>query len=301
MNIRIRAAVALTVTLLIWASFLVVTRAAMNARLGPIEVGLIRFGIGTLFFLPVLLKRGVFPPGAKMASLLLIPGLGGIAFILLLSAGLQIAPVADSGVFTPSMLPLYVALLSAIFLGERFTGLRMIGFALIVTGALAVGGWVALSESGTGIWRGHLYFTAASISWAAYTIGFRRSGMSAIDAGAFMCFWSAVGLGILALFVGVDFSGIPTRTLVTQMFFQGFLSGFVATFTYFYSVTNLGASRTAAFAALVPVMAALGGWYFLGENIDAAKGAGILVVAVGVALASGAITGRKRRAQNLAN
>lgn len=289
-----KAYFALVLTILIWASFLVVTRAAMTAQLGSVEVGLIRFGTGTLFFLPVLLRRGIFPPGAGWREIVLIPGFGGIAFILMLSAGLKIAPVADSGIFTPSMLPFYVAVLSAIFLGERFTKLRLFGFAMIVIGALAVGGWSAVTQSGEGVWRGHLLFTAASLSWAIYTIGFRRSGMKAIDAGAILCFWSALGLGIIALVKGVDFGGIPTRTLLIQMFFQGFLSGFVSTFTYFYAVTHLGASRTAAFAALVPIMAAFGGWVVLGEAIDPAKGIGIAVVALGVTFASGALSRRER-------
>lgn len=294
MTDRFRAFTALGLTLIIWASFLVVTRAAMNARLGPVEVGLIRFGIGTIFFAPILFKRGLFPPGANWKNLILIPGFGGIAFILLLSAGLQIAPVADSGVFTPSMLPFYVAVLSALFLGERFSNLRILGLLLILIGALAVGGWVAISDGNEGVWRGHLYFTAASLSWAIYTIGFRQSGMSAIDAGAFMCFWSALGLGIIALIFGVDYSATTLRTLATQMFFQGFLSGFVATLTYFYAVTHIGASRTAAFAALVPVLAALGAWVVLGESIGWFKTMGIVVVSFGVALASGAISLHKR-------
>jgi drug/metabolite transporter (DMT)-like permease len=67
---------------------------------------------------------------------------------------------------------------------------------------------------------------------------------------------------------------------------QGLLSGFVATLTFVYAVGRLGASRTASFAALVPILAALGGWAVLGEPIGWVKGAGIVVVATGVALAS---------------
>lgn len=289
---------ALVLTITIWAAFLVVTRAAMTARLGPVEVGLIRFGTGTLFFLPVLFRHGLLPGGAGLREVILIPGCGGIGFILLLSAGLQIAPVADSGVFTPSMLPLYVALLSAIFLGERFSRPRVIGFGLIVAGALAVGGWAALAEGQPGVWRGHLLFTAASFSWAIYTVAFRHSGLSAPVAGAMLCAWSAIGLGGIGLIKGVDFTGIPAQTLIIQIVFQGVLSGFVATYTYFYAITHIGASRTAAFAALVPVMAALGGWMVLGEPIGWVKAGGIVVVAAGVALASGALDSRLKRHRN---
>ncbi|MSU90015.1 EamA family transporter [Rhodobacteraceae bacterium 2CG4] len=296
-----KAPAALALTILIWASFLVATRAAVTARMGPLEVALVRFGTGAVLFLPVLLRHGPVPRGVRPADLVLLPLFGGVLFILLLAGGLRFAPVADSGVFTPSMLPLYVALLSAALLGERFSRLQMAGFAMIVTGALAVGGWEAAANAGTGAWRGHLMFTGAALSWAAYTVLFRRSGLAPAVAGAVLCFWSAVVLGAMALVVGVDFTALPPRSLALQVLVQGVLSGFVATFTFFYAVRHLGASRSAAFAALVPVLAAVGGWALLGEAIGPVKAAGIAVVSAGVALASGAFPLRKRVAQHAAH
>lgn len=262
----------------------------MTAKVGITEVGLLRFGIGTLLFAPVLLRNGLIPKGAGWRELVLIPGCGGFLFILLLSFGLQRAPVADSGIFTPSMLPFYVALLSYFFLGERLGRTRILGLVLIGTGALAVGGWEAIRNSGDGIWIGHLAFTAASFSWAIYTIVFRKSGMGVPQAAAMMCFWSAMAFIILAFFTGTDFSSIPLKTLLVQGFFQGVLSGFLATLTFFYAVTHLGASRTAAFAALVPVLAAIGGSIFLNEPVGLLKSLGIAIVASGVALASGVVS-----------
>lgn len=290
---RSRAILALVVTILIWAAFLVVTRAAMTTRLGVTEVGLMRFGVGALLFLPIILRKGALPR-IPFWQLVALPLFGGIVFIVCLGLGLGIAPVADSGVFTPSMLPLYVALLSALFLGERFSGPRKLGFALIVTGALAVGGWTALAYGDAGIWRGHLLFTCASLSWAIYTIAYRQSGLDAAHAGAVLCFWSGLFFVAVALVNGVSFAEVAPSTLAIQVLFQGVLSGFVATYTYFYAIKHIGASQTAAFAALVPVLAALGGWVFLGEPIGLVKGLGILVVSAGVALASGVFPRRKR-------
>lgn len=293
-----KALAALVVTVVIWASFLVVTRVAVTSSIGVVEVGLIRYGTGALLFLPVLVRQGFLPGDGRFRDILVVSFFGGMCFVLFLGVGLQVAPVADSGVFTPGMLPFYVALLSLVFLGERFTPLRSIGFALIVLGALSVGMWEAIVTGAPGVWRGHLCFTAASLSWAIYTVVFRRSGLSPIHGGALMCLWSTVGLGLLGLVRGVDFAGIPFEALAVQVVFQGVLSGFVATFTFFYAVTHIGASRTAACAALVPVLAALGGWAFLGESIGVGKGLGIVVVSVGVALASGAFTPQKRLVEN---
>ena len=307
---RLPALLALGATILIWASFLVVTRSAMTYRLGSVEVGLLRFGIGALLFLPVIFwRRDRLDPGrwarARVADLVAIPLFGGIFFLLLLAAGLRIAPVADSGVFAPGMLPLYVALLSALLLGERFTGLRRVGFVLIVAGALGVGGWEAPRSTRTprcsgvpGAWRGHLLFTGASLSWAVYTVAFRRSGLDALSGAALLTIGAGCGFALLALVRGVDYSVLPPGALALQVVFQGLLSGFAATFTYFYAVEHIGASRSAACAALVPVLAALGGWVFLAEPIGAGKAAGIVLVAAGVVLASGALTFGQRVAKH---
>ena len=109
-----------------------------------------------------------------------------------------------------------------------------------------------------------------------------------------MCGWAALALSAVAIVIGTDFTVLSPGALAVQILFQGVLSGFVATFTFFYAVSHIGASRTAAFAALVPVLAALGGWAILGEALTSLKMAGILVVSIGVALASGALPLRKR-------
>jgi drug/metabolite transporter (DMT)-like permease len=281
--------VLLALTVAIWAAYLVVTRSAAKRELGPAEIGLLRYAPAMLLFAPVWLRMGLKPKRTRWLHAAGVGLLGGFAFITLLSIGLRFAPVADSGVFAPSMLPLYVAVLSFLVLGERFTRTRLVGFALILVGALAVGGWEAVSNAADGAWRGHLLFLAASFCWGCYTILYRLSGMTPMEAGAVMALWSSFAFGAWALVAGVRFGAHEWQFLAFQVLMQGVLSGFVASFTYGYVVNVLGTSPAAASAALVPVLAAIGGLVFLGEPVSPAKWAGIVVVAAGVALASGAL------------
>ena len=66
-------------------------------RLNVVDVGLMRYLPAAILFLPVTLRKGLFPGGAKWIDVVAIAGLGGFVFISFLSGGLSIAPVADSG------------------------------------------------------------------------------------------------------------------------------------------------------------------------------------------------------------
>lgn len=284
---------ALILTITIWASYLVVARAAVSAAFTPAELGLLRFAPGALLFLPLLIRRGFWPtdPAQRRAAVLIV-GFGGVLFVLFLTTGLRFAPVADSGVFTPAMLPFFVALLSWAILGAPPRGSRAAGLLLILLGALAIGGAEALTRGG-GAWRGHLLFLCASASWAVYTLAYGRSGLGALYSAALMCFWSAVVFAPLSLLSGADFLRGGWRPLVGLILQQGVLSGFLATITYFFAITRLGPQRPAALAALVPGLAALGGWWFLGEALRPVEIVGLAVVMVGVALAAGALAARQ--------
>ena len=68
---------------------------------------------------------------------------------------------------------------------------------------------------------------------------------------------------------------------------QGILSGLIALAAYGYAVATIGASRASAFVSLTPALTALLGAWALGEKLDPASVSAILLVGVGVALASG--------------
>ena len=277
---------ALGATVVIWASYLVITRFGVTGSLNWVDIGLLRSGSAALVFLPFTLRHGLLPGGANVKDISVMAGLGGFAFVFALATGLTFAPVADSGVFAPSMLAVWVAVFAVIFTGARYSGRQVGGLALIVAGALFLGGFSAILTSGDGAWRGHLLFLAAAASWAAYTVRFRVSGLSALQATVLMATWATLFFVICAPFTGINFHRLPPDLLALQLG-QGLAAGAVANFTFLFSVRTLGAPISAAAAAFVPILAALGGLFFLGEPVGILKWVGVLVAAMGVALASG--------------
>ena len=81
--------------------------------------------------------------------------------------------------------------------------------------------------------------------------------------------------------------------VLTQVVIQGFGSGLFALAAYGLAIRRLGASQAAAFVSLTPAFAALIAIPVLGEIPDLASAAGVVLVGLGVALASGAFDARR--------
>jgi drug/metabolite transporter (DMT)-like permease len=165
---------------------------------------------------------------------------------------------------------------------------RLAGFALVVAGVLAVGGYHLLLDA-SGEWRGHLLFLGGAFLWAVYTLAFRRAGIGAWHGAALINAYSIIGFLPLYLWTGSHLAEASWPELSLQCLSQGVLSGVVALFAYGAAVRRLGAPRAAVFISLTPVISALIAIPALGERPDAVTAAGIVAVSLGVALASGAL------------
>lgn len=279
---------ALALTVLIWGSYLVSTRAAITQNLSAFDVGFLRSFPAAVAMLPFILKRGLKPKGANWTDVAIIGGIGGTFFTILLANGFRYAPVVDGGLFTPSMLPVFVAIITISFFGSNYRGLQIVGIAFILIGTLAVGGIEAISNAHNGAWQGHLLFLTASCCWASYTVRFNWASLDPVEGAILLLGWSAIAFALCLIIFGTTLTSLSAPLLIVHIF-QGFMAGFVANFTYLYAIRALGSAVAAAAAALVPTVGAIGGWIFLSEPISAIKWVGIAIVAIGVTLASGAL------------
>lgn len=278
--------IAALATVTIWAAWVVVTRLGVTTTLGPGDVAVLRFLIPALVLAPVLVRQGFALRRIGLWTTLVMVAGAGAPFFLVSSAGMRFVPAAHVGALLPGMMPLFVALLSALVAGERFDRARLAGFGLIVLGVAIIAGL-------PGDWRGRLLLLSAASLWAGYTLAFRRAGIGPWHAAALVNSYSILGFGpVYLLAMTPRLAEAPAGEVALQALFQGVLSGVVAMATYGLAVRRLGASRAAAFSALVPVIAALLAIPVLGELPDAATVAGIVAVSAGVALASGAVIPR---------
>jgi len=167
----------------IWASWIVAVRLGIRTSLAPWDIVAIRFGVAGLILLPYLLKKGLAVDRLGWAGLAAIMLGGGAPMVLVSYGGLLFAPAAHAASLYTALIPLYVAILAAVVLGEAFTVARRIGLVLIVTGVLGIV-WGAGGTIGSRQNIGHALFISAGILWACYVVAMRKARLSGLHAAA---------------------------------------------------------------------------------------------------------------------
>lgn len=273
---------------IIWAIFLLNTRFAVSGNFSVEEVMVLRLVTASIITLPLMIKLGVKIRGQSLiGTLMLALGPSAIAPYII-SSGLLYASASDSGALAPGTLPFWAALFSFLMIGEKPSKSRMFGLLIIFTGALLVGLWQMVNGSEPGSWRGHLLFLFGAALWAAYSIYFKQSGLGPIQGLVIGLFWGTLCLVPFLFLTGnVNFHDVSAQEIILVALLQGVLIGVLAMLLYSFAVRCLGPAQTAAFGALTPVLALVGGTIFLGETISTVNALGVLLVALGVLLASG--------------
>jgi drug/metabolite transporter (DMT)-like permease len=276
-------------TVAIFAGWFVVTRIGVTRTLRFWDITALRFGIGAVLLAPVLIRGRNRYSRREWVDGLLFSLLWGVPFVLLISFGLGFTSASAASSTVPTMMPVIAGMLAWVFLGEKPAGQRLLGFAAIVCGMLTMH-WLS-SASGHASLPGFVALVSASTLWSIYTLLFRRSRLSGIEAAAFICVWSALLYVPPYLYLGAShLLEASAGELALQVVYQGILVSSVAIITFNRAVSQLGAPVSSAMMALVPVAATLLAIVFLHEIPSAPEAAAITVVAVGVILASGLLS-----------
>ncbi|MBN9087921.1 MAG: DMT family transporter [Reyranella sp.] len=283
-------------TVILWSGWYVVIRLGLtSSSLDVQDLATLRFGVAGFLLLPVLWKRGLALDRLGWQGLVAIALGGGAPFALLVGAGLVYAPVSHASAITQGMVPLTVGLVAAVVLKERLTAAHLLGFALIVAGALVIAG-VTLAALASRESIGHAFFVAAAFIWAGYTVALRKAHLEGLHAPAIAAVASLVlYVPVYLFFRGDRLLAAPVRDLVLQGVCQGVLVAVVSMLLYSRGVALLGATSAGAFVAFGPVAATLLAIVVLGETPRLTDRAGIAIITLGVLLASGTL--RNWRAQ----
>ena len=273
---------------LIWSGWIIATRDSVTRNLLPIDIAILRYGVPALFLAPIWLKKGLFPKG-ESPLLLAIMTLGwGGPFVYLISSGLLHVPAYLFGPLVPGLLPMVVAAFGVLILREKINVMRWLGLGFITAAVILVAG-PSLMTADIDILAGAPWLVTAACGWAAFTIAYRYTNLTGVEAAAYVCLYSLPLLALGAYVDGAQILSLSLKEMLWQGFIQGVLSGIGSVVGYAYAVRALGLPRASAFTSLVPPLAAVGGWLILGEAVSAAGWASVMCACLGVYLVNRAV------------
>ena len=267
---------------LIWSFWPAWTRHGVIGHLSVDDIVFLRFGVGGLLFLPLLLARA-----RRIRPRAWAVGLGlalcqGAPFVLLVATGLRFAPANHAAALTTGLSPLFAAILGSALFGETVTKPRAAGLVLILVGA----GALAYSGSGTAV-QGDALFVAAAALVSIYLVYVGRSGLTGFEAAAMVSVYSMIAyLPVYFLFGDRRIASAPWAEVAQQGLYQGVLMAFLSFLLLNAGIARLGASRASAMIALVPALALLLAIPLLGEWPSPNEALSALLVSAGVYLAA---------------
>lgn len=274
------------VTLLLWAGFVVVSRAGGQSALTVFDTAALRIATAALVLSPWWLPRLLRPQTRRLRwhQALLFASLAGIAYPLLAFTGMTLAPASHGAVLVSGMLPLFTALLAFAMIGERPSlgragglGLILIGVATLFAGSLSQTG-----SSAGNTWIGDLCLLSASVVWSLFTVLLKRWQVRAFDVTLGVVAVSAlIYLPIYALWLPKHLATAPLSQSLLQAGYQGIGVVCIALWTYAKAAERLGATRLVVILSGVPVVGVLMAVAFLGEPLAPATALGAAIVFLG--------------------
>jgi drug/metabolite transporter (DMT)-like permease len=267
-------------------------RLGVTTTLSASDLIALRFAVAGPVLLSVVIRRGLAIDRLGWPGFIAVVFGAGAPQLLAVGAGLLFAPVAHAGALYQGVVPLAVACLASVILGERLAAIGKIGLSFVLIGAFMIGG-VGLSGLAGRQSIGHLLFLAAAGMVAGYTVAIRRACIDGLHAAAIAAVASLmIYLPIYAAFLEDGLFKAPVTDLVVQAFYQGILTAVVSLALYGRAIRILGASNAAVFVALGPIMATLMAIPVLGEWPSRSDWIAIILVATGVYLSSGRLLPR---------
>ena len=250
----------------------------------------VRYGVSIAVLAPFIAAE----PGARFRDLsradwlyLVLQALcGGLLYMVLMLYGLRYTSAMSAGIIT-STVPVCVALLAVLLLGERLGRRNAAALALAVAGILAVNTASPRAEIAPSPLAGNALMAGAVIAESLFVIFARR--MAAVLAPYRMAFAiNLIGLVLVAPFALADLAlgslaAVPWAIWLLPVLYA-LTSSVLALVLWYRGLASVPASEAAIFTSTFPIAALAVSILFLGEEPLWVHGLGLACVLGAIAL-----------------
>jgi drug/metabolite transporter (DMT)-like permease len=283
-----RARVVLLFMVVIWGVNFPIAKAALT-ELTPLAFNALRFPLAAATVLAaVQFHRGFrWPDRGDRLRIIGLGILGNLVYQQFFIFGLDNTRAGNASILL-AVTPILTALLSAGAGHERVTARTWIGVVATFGGIVLVVVFGGQHDEGGASLLGDALMVAASLSWALYTVG-SRDLVARYGAIQFTAWTLSIGavllfcIGFPAL-LATEFGAVSVSAW-GGVLYAGALSIGLAYVLWYYSVRQIGNTRTAAYSNLVPVVALTAAWVRLGEVPLLGQVLGALIIIGGITLA----------------
>lgn len=281
--------VKLGLTVAFWGGAFVAGR-HVSLHLGPGLIAFLRFAMASILLLALTRwKEGRWPRLNRLqwGYILLLGATGIFAYNVLFFKGLSLVKAGRASLIIATT-PAFIALTSALLLGERLGPVRVAGILLSLVGAAVVISRGRLGpEMFDGMGTGELLMFGCVFSWVAYSLMGKTvmRTLSPLVAVTYSVVAGAIALLVVACWEGLG-SGVARASLLDWLAIA-YMAVFatVVGFVWFYEgVSQVGATRAGLFINLVPIFAVVLAFFILGEPVTLSLGIGAMLVLAGVYL-----------------
>ena len=276
------------VAVLLWSGNFIIAR-ALHASVPPVALAFWRWLFATLLLLPF----GIRPLWRERAALRGRAGhiLGtALAGITLFNTFIYIAahqvPAIHLALIGTTAAPLFVLLISALFLRERLPRPLWTGALLCLAGLLVLitqGRLTTLASFRLS--PGDAWILAAGFSFALYTLQVRRRP-AGLSPRAYLLLLFATGTLFLFPAYLLEYRKTGPFALTAEtagsIAYLALCASVLAFLLWNESIRRIGPSRTALFGNGIPVLSALEAVWLLGERITAATAVAFALIGIGL-------------------
>ncbi|MGF9945118.1 DMT family transporter [Priestia megaterium] len=273
-----------------WGVSFVSTKAVLD-KLDPYTLLVLRFGIGALFLLVLLvLKRYPLNIPLKYIPHLIVLGILGVFVHQVIQATALLTINASAAGWIISFSPVFTVILSVFFLHEKMTVLKASGMIVAIIGVLLVTTATNQQSFQPSINVGYLLMILSTLNWAIYSVLLKRLHIQlpSLVVTFYMCL---IGFTLTTPFLvrNKGWEMIPFLTSVEWAHLL-FLGVFVSGVAYWYwakALEVLEASQVSMFLYLEPVATLITAILLLQEKIIPVSILGGIIIIMGVILVNG--------------